>query len=161
MGTLSLLLIGALGCGGAGGAEATAGGGTSEATSAGALADVTAVSVSDDPGDYTFAVTVLSPDVDCSRYADWWEVLTEDGELVFRRILNHSHPDEQPFTRDGGPVAVAADQVVIVRAHLSTDGYGGAAMKGTAAGGFQAAEVAADFAAAVASQEPQVEDCWY
>ncbi len=150
MSALSLLLIAGLGCG------------RSAATApAGALADVIAVSVSGEPGAYTFAVTVLSPDVDCSRYADWWEVLSAEGDLIFRRILNHSHPDEQPFTRDGGPVAVSADQALIVRAHLSTEGYGGAAMEGTAAGGFRASATAADFAAEVASEGPQVEDCWY
>ena len=148
MSTLPLLLIAALGC-------------SQSAATAGALADVTAVSVSGDPGAYTFAVTVLSPDVDCSRYADWWEVLSPEGDLIFRRILNHSHPDEQPFTRDGGPVSVGADQALVVRAHLSAAGYGGAAMEGTAAGGFQATSLAPDFAAGVASEGPQVEDCWY
>jgi hypothetical protein len=136
-------------------------GAAAENTTASGLADVTAVAVSGDPGAYTFDVTVQSPDVDCSKYADWWEVLTSDGTLVYRRILNHSHPTEQPFTRDGGPVAAAADQPLIVRAHLNPGGYGGAALKGTAAGGFTATELAADFAASLATADPLPESCWF
>jgi len=132
-----------------------------QATTPGVLADVQAVAVSGEDGAWRFDVTVLSPDVDCSQYADWWEVLTEDGALVYRRILNHSHPDEQPFTRDGSPVPVAADQVVIVRAHLSPGGYGGAALKGTAGGDFVGVELAEGFAEELAETAPLPEDCWY
>jgi len=123
-------------------------------------ADVQGVSTSGDAGAYDFSVTVHSPDVDCDQYADWWEVLSEDGQLIFRRILMHSHADEQPFTRGGGPVPVQADTVVIVRAHLNTVGYGGAAMRGSVAGGFVAApEIDASFAAEVETQAPLPEDC--
>ena len=73
------------------------------------VGDVEGVTVSGDPGRYDFAVTLASPDLDCSRYADWWEVVSGEGELLYRRILNHSHADEQPFTRSGGPVATEAD----------------------------------------------------
>jgi len=126
-----------------------------------ALADVQAVAVSGSEGEWLFNVTVLSPDRDCSQYADWWEVLGEDGELLYRRVLNHSHPDEQPFTRSGSPIPIDGDQVVIVRAHLNPGGYGGAAVKGTASGGFLAAEVSADFAAAAETAAPLPEECWY
>lgn len=100
------------------------------------LADVIAVQATGKPGDYTFSVAVSSPDSGCVRYADWWEVVQPDGTLVFRRVLGHSHIDEQPFTRSGGPVVVEADDEVIVRAHMNTDGYGGIAMRGTVTGGF-------------------------
>jgi len=135
--------------------------GKTPAEDASATADVEAVSVSGSEGSFSFNVTVRSPDRDCSQYADWWEVLGEDGALLYRRVLNHSHPDEQPFARSGSPIPVAGDQVVIVRAHMNPGGYGGAAMKGTAGGGFEAAEVAGDFAAGVEATAPLPEECWY
>jgi hypothetical protein len=122
-------------------------------------ADVTKVAVLGSAGSYLFQVTVESPDTGCDRYADWWEVVTPEGELVYRRVLAHSHPREQPFTRTGGPIFIDADREVIVRAHLNPGGYGGAAMRGTPSGGFRAASVAADFAAGVAQQPPLPKGC--
>jgi len=82
-------------------------------------ADVAAVRVSGAPGDYRFSVTLSSPDTGCDQYADWWEVITTDGELVYRRILAHSHVNEQPFTRSGGPVELQETTKAIVRAHMN------------------------------------------
>jgi hypothetical protein len=126
------------------------------------VSDVEAVIVTGDEGAYTFAATLRSPDVDCDQYADWWEVLTPEGGLVFRRILDHSHAHEQPFTRDGGPVKVAATDSLIVRGHFHPTGYGGAAMKGSVAKGFVAApEIGADFAAGVEGKDPQPKKCLF
>ncbi len=88
------------------------------------------------PGAYRFRVTLKSPDEGCNRYADWWEVIRTDGSLAFRRILRHSHPTEQPFTRGGGPVAVERDEIVAVRGHMHPSGYGGAVFRGSVAAGF-------------------------
>lgn len=123
------------------------------------LADVVSVAATGEAGAYTFAVGVQSPDTGCGLYADWWEVLGEDGALLYRRVLTHSHPDEQPFVRSGGPVAVAADTPVWVRAHLAPGGYGGAAMSGSVQAGFAAATLAADFAAGVETQAPLPDGC--
>lgn len=92
---------------------------------------VTDVDVGGRPQSYRFSVTVESPDTGCDRYADWWEVLTPEGELLYRRILAHSHVQEQPFTRSGGPVAIDTNQEVILRAHLHPDGYGDRGMRGS------------------------------
>jgi len=109
---------------------------------------------------YTFEVTLRSPDTGCEQYANWWEVVRPDGTLVYRRILAHSHPGEQPFARSGGPVAIAADDEVIVRGHMHPGGYGGAAFRGSAAGGFAVdVSVGASFAADLASAEPQSTGC--
>jgi len=128
-------------------------------TTIGGGADVTAVSVSGSPGAYTFNVTVQSPDQGCNRYADFWEVVSLDGELLSRRILLHSHVNEQPFTRSGGPVEIAAAEAVIVRAHMNPDAYGGAALRGSPEAGFSPASLGADFAATLASLPPRVESC--
>jgi hypothetical protein len=123
------------------------------------LADVVGVEVSGDDGGYTFAVSVRSHETGCDRYADWWEVLAADGSLVYRRILAHSHPTEQPFTRTGGPVAVGADDVVWVRAHLAPGGYGGAVFTGTAAGGLVEGTLPVGLGDGVESAEPQPAGC--
>ncbi len=128
---------------------------------AGSQVDATAVSVSGSPGDYDFAVTLLSDDVDCTHYADWWEVVGADGSLVFRRILNHSHPDEQPFTRDGGPVEVDADDELWVRGHLNDLGYRGQVLHGSVSGGFSADTPPAGFGDGLDEEPPLPEDCWY
>ncbi len=131
----------------------------SESEPSGAVADVTAVEATGEAGSYQFSVTIASPDTGCDQYADWWEVLDEEGNLLYRRILAHSHPNEQPFTRSGGPVELQPDQTVWVRAHMNTGGYGGTALRGSPAAGFEPAPLAADFAADVADQEPLPEGC--
>ena len=148
---------------------------TSNAGAAGASAEppyanVTAVAVSGDAGSYTFNVTIESADIDCSQYADWWEVLTTDGTLVYRRILDHSHTDANgtsdpnapgnTFTRSGGPVSVEENDVVLVRAHMSVGGYNGAVMRGSVAAGFtEAPDIGSDFAIDVETEAPLPTDC--
>jgi len=122
-------------------------------------ADVQSISVNGQPGDYSFSVTVSSPDEGCSQYADWWEVLSPDGELIYRRILLHSHVGEQPFTRSGGPVPIEPDTVVVVRAHMHPTGYGGLAMKGSVEQGFEPFELSPDFAAHLGEAPPLPEGC--
>ena len=123
------------------------------------VADVNAVEVFGEPNAYTFAVTVASPDTGCDRYANWWEVVSEDGKLLYRRILRHSHVDDQPFTRDGGPIEIAADERVFVRAHMHPGGYGGAVMVGTAGSGFAATKDVPSFDAAIEKADPQPQGC--
>lgn len=130
-----------------------------ELRAAPARADVTAVRVTGRTGAYQFEVEIKSPDTGCQQYADWWEVVSTDGKLIYRRVLAHSHADEQPFARGGGPVPIAADTVVWVRAHMNAAGYGGAAFKGSPAGGFVRAELAPSFAADVARQSPLPDGC--
>ncbi len=122
-------------------------------------AQVISVAVSGAPGAYQFAVGIRSPDTGCDRYADWWEVLSEDGKLLYRRILDHSHVDEQPFVRAGGPVPIQRDTVVWVRAHLHPQGYGGDAFTGSVRAGFRRAALSPTFAVGAASQPPLPQGC--
>jgi len=123
------------------------------------MADVIKVEASGNTGSYTFNVTIKSPDTGCDQYADWWEVISPDGRLLYRRILAHSHVNEQPFTRSGGKVDVAPDQTVIVRAHMNNTGYGGAAMRGTVGSGFQSEQLDSDFANALEDEPPLPNGC--
>jgi hypothetical protein len=123
------------------------------------LADVISVEASGEPGAYRFSVGIRSPDTGCDQYADWWEVVSEEGELLYRRVLLHSHVDEQPFARSGGPIDIEADMVVWVRAHMNTGGYGGAAFRGSVEEGFAEAALDAAFAAELEGAPPLPDGC--
>lgn len=110
---------------------------------------------------YQFAVTIASPDTGCDQYANWWEVVTPEGELLYRRILAHSHVDEQPFTRSGGPVTIDADQVAIVRVHMHPDGYSTQAMEGIVGKGLAPTTLTDEFASELAEAEPQPSGCTF
>lgn len=127
--------------------------------SAAGAAEVLAVSVTADPGAYTFSVQLKSPDTGCDQYADWWEVIGTDGSLKYRRILTHSHVNEQPFTRSGGPVPITADEPVYVRGHMNKGGYGTRIFRGTVAGGFSMDSLAVSFADTLAQVAPLPVDC--
>ncbi|MEL7372030.1 MAG: hypothetical protein AAFN74_24105 [Myxococcota bacterium] len=155
-----MLLIMFSGC--AGGSDGRAPDATpsspTDGASAGQTADVTRVEVSEASGSWRFSVQISSPDTGCTQYADWWEVVTEDGALAYRRILAHSHVDEQPFTRSGGPVMVDGDAIVWVRAHMNTGGYG-VTMRGTPTSRFEVATPPEGFAAALETTPPLPANC--
>lgn len=44
-------------------------------------------------------VTIAHADEGWNHYANRWDVLDEDGELLGSRVLHHPHVNEQPFTR--------------------------------------------------------------
>ena len=122
-------------------------------------ADIISLDVSGDPGAYRFSVGVRSPDLGCEQFADWWEVIDEQGDLIYRRILLHSHTGEQPFVRSGGPVPIAPEDIVLVRAHMHPSGYGDVAYKGSIQTGFQEIELSPDFASELENTPPLPEGC--
>ncbi len=123
------------------------------------LAKITEVAVSGSSGNYTFNVTIESPDTGCDQYADWWEVFTPNGELLYRRILLHSHVDEQPFTRSGGPVPITENTEVIVRAHMNNLSYGTQVFRGTVSAGFGVDSLSTDFAIQLETTNPLPTGC--
>ncbi|MEM6403984.1 MAG: hypothetical protein AAF757_27805 [Cyanobacteria bacterium P01_D01_bin.116] len=122
-------------------------------------AKVVSVKTQGKPQDYTFNVGISSPDTGCNQYANWWEVLNEEGKLLYRRILAHSHVKEQPFERLGGPVVISDAQQVIIRAHMNNSGYGKTVFKGSVKDGFKQTPLEPDFAIEVKSQQPQPSGC--
>lgn len=124
-----------------------------------AQAEVLSISVGGEPNNYQFSVEIQSPDTGCELYADWWEVIDEDGNLIYRRILLHSHPNEQPFIRSGGPVPVQASTMIIIRAHMHPGGYGNAALIGSILDGFEPVTLANDFATNLETTPPLPDEC--
>ncbi len=122
-------------------------------------ADVVGVRAEGEDGDLTVFVSVLSEETGCAQYADWWELVAADGTLVYRRILNHSHPDEQPFERSGTGVDWTMDEPLYARAHMAPWGYVGHVMWGSMRDGFETVDVPADFAADLETQPPLPEEC--
>lgn len=89
-------------------------------------ADVVFVeAVQEDAEAWSFAVTVRHDDRDPDHWADWWRVRTPEGRELGRRVLLHSHVDEQPFTRDGQIRIPRAVRTVVVEAHDKVHGLGG------------------------------------
>ena len=122
-------------------------------------ANVERVEVTGSENKYRFAVTISSPDRDCSQYANWWEVISPEGELLYRRILAHSHVKEQPFTRSGGIIELKPDQTLIIRAHMNNTGYGGQVLKGSINKGFQPHTFDEPFAEDLSTSDPQPDGC--
>jgi hypothetical protein len=87
---------------------------------------VAAVATEDEPGLWSFSVTLSSPYDSRERYADSWRVRAADGTVYGERFLSHDHANEQPFTRSQSGIEIPEniDQVIIEgRDQLS--GWGG------------------------------------
>jgi hypothetical protein len=77
-------------------------------------------------GTWSFDVTVQHEDTGWEHYADRWEVLSPDGQVLATRVLTHPHVNEQPFTRsESGIVIPEGITQVRVQAHDLVHGYGG------------------------------------
>lgn len=93
-------------------------------------ADVVGVRMAQNGDTYRFSVTVRHADAGWDHYADKWEVVTPDGEVIDTRVLAHPHDNEQPFTRSLGSVRIPAGlEKVRVRAHDKVHGFGGREME--------------------------------
>lgn len=76
-------------------------------------------------GRYRIDATVLHEDTGWDHYADRWDVLTAEGELLGSRELAHPHVNEQPFTRSLTLTLPEGTATVILQAHDSVHGLGG------------------------------------
>lgn len=74
---------------------------------------------------YRFDVSLLHGDTGWDHYADAWEVLNEQKQVIGTRTLYHPHENEQPFTRSLSGVRIPAGlKTVYVRGHDKVHGYG-------------------------------------
>lgn len=76
-------------------------------------------------GRYRIDATVEHADTGWDHYADRWDVLDENGNVLGVRELAHPHVDEQPFTRSLTLTIPEGVKKVILRANDSVHGLGG------------------------------------
>ena len=127
--------------------------------SADSQAVVIDVKVTGNEANYTFSVQLKSPDLGCDQYADWWEVFSLDTTLIYRRILGHSHVNEQPFTRSGGPVKIQSNENIYIRGHMNNFGYGSLVFKGSVDNGFKQDTIEKSFGPDLSKLEPLPTNC--
>ena len=133
---------------------------------------VLGVEVADQAASNTqLAITLKSPDQDCNQYADWWEILSQEGQLLHRQFITELHPYEQPFTVTNQSLSLSTDEKVVVRAHLKVtpdtenalgkpiNPYADQAMVGSLKDGFKPVRLSSQWVASVAQQEPQPVAC--
>ncbi len=72
----------------------------------------------------TFSVTLKHGDEGWQHYANQWDVMTMDDQLLKSRVLYHPHVDEQPFTRSLSGVRIPAGTTEVkIRARDLKHGY--------------------------------------
>ena len=79
-------------------------------------------------GDSQFicTATVRHGDEGWNHYADRWEILSPDGEILAVRVLAHPHENEQPFARSLSTSAILPQmKYIVIRARDSVHGFGG------------------------------------
>jgi hypothetical protein len=77
-------------------------------------------------GDFDIEVTVRHADTGWDHYANRWEVLGPQGQILATRTLFHPHVSEQPFTRSLSGVAIPRTTTwVRIRAHDLVHGAAG------------------------------------
>jgi len=74
---------------------------------------------------YTFHVTVEHEDDGWDHYANGWQVLDADGNVLGTRELTHPHVEEMPFTRSHKIKVPEGITEVTVRARDLVHGFGG------------------------------------
>lgn len=79
-----------------------------------------------------FSVTLKHDDTGWNHYADRWEVLDLQGNVIAKRVLHHPHVNEQPFTRSLNNIKIPKGvKSVIIRAHDSVHNYSDKTVKVT------------------------------
>ena len=90
---------------------------------AGDVSIVNAEAIKSGSGKYSFSVTLKHTDTGWDHYADQWQVLSPDGQVLGTRTLYHPHVEEQPFTRSLGNVNIPANvNTVIIKARDKVHG---------------------------------------
>jgi hypothetical protein len=100
---------------------------SSPAAGGAGCADVVAATIESAGSEFTISATVSSADTGWDKYADLWEVRTQDGKVIGERVLAHPHVNEQPFTRSLSGVAIPdGESQIVIAARDSVAGFCGA-----------------------------------
>jgi hypothetical protein len=78
---------------------------------------------------YRVSATVQHADTGWDHYANRWDVLDPEGNVIGVRELAHPHENEQPFTRSLTLDIPAGTQFITLRANDSVHGLGGLTFK--------------------------------
>ena len=108
---------------------------------------------------FSLFATIKSSDINCDHYVNWWEAVSEDGELLYRRVLGHPHSKEQPFSRGSSTDSISEETVFYARAHMHPFGYSQNGMKGSIKNGFTAVTIPDDFASHLADEGEMPSRC--
>jgi len=88
--------------------------------------DVVDVSIeSQGDGKFVINATLLHADTGWDHYANRWDVLDENGQVIGVRELAHPHVNEQPFTRSLSLSIPESVKTITVRANDSVHKLGG------------------------------------
>lgn len=87
------------------------------------VTDVTIESLGD--GRFLVSATLIHADTGWDHYANRWDVLDENGELLGSRELAHPHVNEQPFTRSLRLTIPETVKTITLRANDSVHATGG------------------------------------
>ena len=79
-------------------------------------------------GKFRFDVTVEHADDGWDHYANGWQVLGPNGDVLGTRELAHPHVEEMPFTRSHVITVPGGVREVTVRARDLVHGFGGKEM---------------------------------
>lgn len=74
---------------------------------------------------YRFDITLKHNDTGWEHYANRWEILDTEGNILATRTLHHPHVNEQPFTRSLTATLPGHIKTVIIRGHDSVHQYKG------------------------------------
>ncbi|CEL99265.1 unnamed protein product [Vitrella brassicaformis CCMP3155] len=111
-------------------------------------------------GGYVLKVRYTSTDKDCTQYMNWYELLDEEGRLLFKRHMTHPHTKFPIWRETLLPVdGVYDDTTVIVRGHMYPNGYSGKAIKGSIKDGFQPIDLPSDYAREAETGGPEAPEC--
>lgn len=76
-------------------------------------------------GSWCFDVQIRHNDEGWHHYADAWQIISLQGDVLGERVLYHPHENEQPFTRRVCGVQIPNDvTMIMIRGKCNVHGFG-------------------------------------
>lgn len=81
-------------------------------------------------GNWNISVTLEHQDAGWKHYANLWQVVDDNNQVLAKRVLHHPHDDEQPFTRALKNVNIPSSvKVVFIEAQDLKHGWASSRLK--------------------------------